>query len=359
MKAGQSEGKIKVLVVDDSAFYRQTFSEMFRSTGRFEVIGTVHDGVEAMRFLSKQKPDLITLDLEMPKMDGFTFLRWVMTNNPVPVIVVSSRADKANVFKALELGAADFIAKPSHWASLEIMKIRDVLLTKAEAVAGVQVHKLKPVQIAEPAPPSVPEAPPAGGSIQRVGSIDRIVVIGASTGGPPAITKILSELPGDLSVAYAVAQHMPPVFTHYFAERLGKVSKLLVGEARDGEVVEAGHVYVAPGGHHILFDKIGDKIHIVVRPESEADKYSPSVDILMKSAAEIFGHRAIGVLLTGMGKDGKEGMSQIKKNGGQTLAEAEETAIVFGMPREAILEGVVDKVVMLYEMSHEIARRCS
>jgi two-component system chemotaxis response regulator CheB len=356
MNPDPSGSKTKVLVVDDSAFYRQTFAEMFRSSGYFEVIGAVHDGVEAMRFLSKQKPDLITLDLEMPKMDGFTFLRWVMSNNPVPIIVVSSRAEKANVFKALELGAADFIAKPSHWASLEIMKIRDVLLSKSEAVARVPVEKLKPVQYPEMPTQAVAEA---RAPVKPAASFDRMVVIGASTGGPPAITKILSELPPDLSAAYAVAQHMPPVFTHYFAERLDKVSRLKVTEARNRELVEAGHVYVAPGGNHIVFEKYGDKIYIALRPESEEDKYSPSVDQLMKSASEVFGHRTLGVLLTGMGKDGKDGMRQIKHGGGQTLAEAEETAIVFGMPREAILDGVVDKVVLLYDISQEIIRRCS
>ncbi len=356
LKRMKSDRTIKVLVVDDSAFYRQTFSGMLRKSRKFEVIGTVADGLEAIRFLSNERPDVITLDLEMPRMDGFTFLRWLMSNNPLPVLVVSSRTAKPDVFMALQLGAVDFLGKPTHRASLEVMKIQDDLLAKVELAATVPIEKLK--TLGESLPDVEVRPFDIKRSIPKSQSHVDMIAIGASTGGPPAIEMILARLPGGLSVTIAVAQHMPSVFTKYFAERLNKMSGLHIKEAMSNEKVELNTVYVAPGGHHMSFEKENGVTRIVIEPCVEKDKYIPSVDVLMESAARVFGRHALGVLLTGMGKDGKQGMRRIKEQGGATLAEAEESAVVFGMPREAILEGVVDKVLHLYDIPEEIIRRC-
>ena len=354
----QPNRKIKVLVVDDSAFYRQTLSEMLKRSSKIDVIGVISDGTDTIRFLSKNKPDVIVLDLEMPAMDGFTFLRWLMSNNPLPVLVVSAHSEKSNVFKALELGAIDFLAKPTQRASFEILKIQKELIAKVELAATIPVEKLY-VQARRSAD-SLSIVTESKQLSEFHGSRDlvKVVTIGASTGGPPAVQSIITRLPNNLSATVAIAQHMPPGFTQYFAERLNKVSELPVREAKHGEIVQSGTVYVAPGGHHMAFEKKADDIRFSIKTRTEADKYTPSVDILMKSAAQIYGNKTLGVLLTGMGQDGKKGMRLIKEKGGATLAEAEETAVVFGMPKEAILEGVVDKILPLYSIPEEIIRRC-
>jgi two-component system, chemotaxis family, protein-glutamate methylesterase/glutaminase len=365
-----ADHRIKVLVVDDSAFFRQTFSDMLKTSSGIKVVGTAADGTEAIRFLSAEEVDVITLDLEMSRMDGFTFLRWLMTNHPLPVVVVSSRSESNNVFKALELGAVDFLPKPTKRASLEVMKIQQELLEKVELAATIPHTKIRPrlseeIRLikktrtrmpAEEKPSPLTSRPETGES--EVTEPVKIVTIGASTGGPPAIQTIVSQLPQDLSVAVAIAQHMPGGFTEYFAKRLDHLSQLKVKEASHEEAVEPGKVYIAPGGYHVTFEREKGVVRFSIKPRSEGDKYSPSVDILMKSAAEIYGRRTLGIILTGMGRDGKQGMRCIKENGGSTLAESEETAVVFGMPREAIEEGVVDKVLTLQNIPGEILKRC-
>jgi two-component system, chemotaxis family, protein-glutamate methylesterase/glutaminase len=354
MLPGKYKQPVKVLIVDDSAFYRQTFLGMLRSVREIEVIGTAPDGLEAMRFLSHTKPDVITLDLEMPRMDGFTFLRWLMANNPIPVVVISSRSEKSNVFKALELGAVDFVAKPTHRASLDVMKIQSELLAKVEAASNATMEKLTAREIEE-VKPVVPVRIVTGVG----GSPIQLIAIGASTGGPPAIERILQRLPEKLGLAIVIAQHMPPIFTQYFAERLDKIAHLRVKEGEQDEEVAKNTVYVAPGGNHMKLIRQGEKVHLSVETNSETDRYVPSVDFLLESAAEAYGSAVMGILLTGMGRDGKEGMRRIRKLGGVTVAEAEETAVVFGMPKEAIMAGLVDKVLLLHDIPGEIASRCS
>jgi len=350
--------KIKVLVVDDSSFYRQTLSEMLKRSSKIDVIGVLSGGADTIHFLSKRKPDVIVLDLEMPAMDGFTLLRWLMSNSPLPVLVVSAHSEKSNVFKALELGAVDFLAKPTQRASFEILKIQQELLTKVELAATIPIEKLC-VQAKRSADSlSIIAEPKQLPKLQGSRDLIEVVAIGASTGGPPAVQSIITRLPKNFSAIVAIAQHMPAGFTQYFAERLNKVSELPVREAKHEEVVQPGTVYVAPGGHHMAFEKKVDGIRFSIQTRMEIDKYTPSVDVLMKSAAHIYGKKTLGILLTGMGQDGKKGMRLIKEKGGATLAEAEETAVVFGMPKEAILEGVVDKILPLYSIPEEIIRRC-
>lgn len=341
-------------MVDDSAFYRQTLSGFLKEDPRIEVVGAVSDGGEAIRFIGQNHPDVITLDLEMPKMDGFTFLRWLMANDPIPVVVVSSRSEANQVLKALELGAVDFVVKPSQRASLEIHKVKNELHTKVLTAAGVARNKIfqktPESGTIRPLKAGVVSMGPAKG---KVG----IVAIGASTGGPPAIQGIMAKLPAEFPVPIVVAQHMPAGFTLYFAERLSKSSLFSVKEGATGDRLEPGWVYISPGGFHMTFQRTGDRVEIVLKPRSSEDRYSPSIDLMMLSAVEHYGPGVLGVVLTGMGSDGKLGMKAIKEKGGGTLAESEETSVVFGMPKEVIASGSADKILPLDQIAEELIRR--
>jgi two-component system chemotaxis response regulator CheB len=350
-----SDKKIRVLIVDDSAFYRQTLSTMLSSVSQIEIVGTARDGADAIMMMTKHHPDVITLDLEMPKVDGFVFLRWLMKNSPVPVVVVSSQSDQASVFKALELGAVDFIAKPTQQASWQILEIREELISKITAVSFVPIERL--VARASLQKQSIGKPmPPAQKDVKKILDI-QLVAIGASTGGPTAVQAITAQLPEDFPVPVTVSQHMPPGFTQYFAERLNKLSQVTVLEAHHGDLLKQGQVYICPGGYHMTFLKSREDIRIQLNPKQEADRYVPSVDQMFLSASEVYPGHVLGIILTGMGNDGRLGMRRIKEGGGQTIAESEETAVVFGMPKEAIAEGVVDKVLPLPQICQEVVRR--
>lgn len=349
---------VRVLVVDDSAYNRRTIIQMLESLPGVEVIGYACDGEEALRKVIDLQPDLVTLDLEMPRMDGFTFLRIVMQSRPTPVIVVSARSEDANVFKALEFGAVEFVAKPSARISPELFNIRDDLLHKVREIARTDMNKvLRRSAPQRPLPDRpAPRVVPSARSTSEL-PVEQ-VVIGASTGGPPALQAIFSAIQQPIPVAFAVSQHMPPGFTRAFAERLNKCSALEIREAASGEVVRAGQVLIAPGGRNLVFRRSGtDVIAQVVEPTAD-QRYVPSVDAMFESASGIFGTKLLGVVLTGMGNDGARGTTIIKEGGGQAIAEAEETSVVFGMPKEAIATGKVDKVVPLPQVCGEILRRC-
>jgi two-component system chemotaxis response regulator CheB len=349
---------VRVLVVDDSAYNRRTIIKMLESLPGVEVIGYACDGEEALRKVIDLKPDLVTLDLEMPRMDGFTFLRIVMQSRPTPVIVVSARAEDANVFKALEFGAVEFVAKPSARISPELFSIRDDLLHKVREIARTDMNKVLRRSVPEPPLPARTAARAVPSGSPRSGLAVEQVVIGASTGGPPALQAIFAAIQRPLPFAFAVSQHMPPGFTRAFAERLNKCSALEIREAASGDVVRAGQVLIAPGGRNLLFRRSGaDVVAQVVEPAVD-QRYVPSVDAMFESASGIFGASLLSVVLTGMGNDGARGTAIIKEGGGQTLAEAEETSVVFGMPKEAIATGKVDKVVPLPQVCGEILRRC-
>lgn len=349
---------VRVLVVDDSAYNRRTIIKMLESLPGVEVIGYACDGEEALRKVIDLKPDLVTLDLEMPRMDGFTFLRIAMQARPTPVIVVSARSEDANVFKALEFGAVEFVAKPSARISPELFNIRDDLLHKVREIARTDMNKVLRRTAAEHSPLVRPGVRAMAIAEPRMEPPVTQVVIGASTGGPPALQAIFAAIQRPIPVAFAVSQHMPPGFTRAFAERLNKCSALEIREACTGDVVRAGQVLIAPGGRNLLFRRSGaDVVAQVAEPAAE-QRYVPSVDAMFESASGIFGAKLLGVVLTGMGNDGARGTTIIKEQGGQTLAEAEETSVVFGMPKEAIATGKVDKVVSLPQVSGEILRRC-
>lgn len=350
---------VRVMIVDDSAFYRQAIAGMLKSSGYVVVAGSAADGGEAIKSLPALKPDVITLDLDMPRMDGFTFLRWLMANQPMPVLVISSHSENNNVFRALEMGAIDFVAKTTEKASADFLKLRSELVSKIETVAKITTEKLKDLR--KMAAKAGLTAPPDGHAVFKGHSTKTqfdVVVVGASTGGPSAIEAILGGLPKNFPVPVVIAQHMPAGFTHYFAERLDEITQIEVKEARSGDVLEAGRVLICPGGHHARLRMVEDKVVIHTTPRQESDKYVPSVDALMISASDLFKSKVLGVLLTGMGNDGKLGIQKIKERSGVTVAESEETAVVFGMPKEAILTGMVDKVMPLSEISEEVIRQC-
>ncbi len=349
---------IRVLVVDDSAYNRRTIIKMLEEMGGIEVVAYACDGEEALRKFFDHRPDLITLDLEMPRMDGFTFLRFVMQSRPTPVIVVSARSEDENVFKALELGAVEFVAKPTARISPELFSIQNDLQRKVREIARTDMAKV----LSRPAPGSRPTRPAekAGTRPQAVGEGAKIsqVVIGASTGGPPALQAVLSAIQKPIPVGFAISQHMPPGFTRAFAERLNKFSALEISEARSGDVMEPGKVLIAPGGKNLLFRLRGNAVVAEVADPLSSQRYLPSVDAMFESASEIFGSRLLGVVLTGMGNDGAQGVRRIKQGGGQAIAEAEETSVVFGMPKEAIATGSIDRVLPLPQIGAEILRRC-
>ena len=350
--------RIKALVVDDSAYNRTVISKMLSSDREIEVVASATDGVDAIAKTLRFLPDVITLDLEMPNMDGFSFLRWLMHERPTPVIVLSSRSDSRSVFRALELGAVEFLAKPESRVSRSIETVQDDLLFKVHAVLNLQMSKVKSTMDLLAKEHAAPVVPKEDEARREQGPVE-VVAIASSTGGPPALQAILTALPGDLSAAVVIAQHMPAGFTRSFAERLNKLSALVVREAAAGDRVEPGTVLIAPGGHHLVVKKDKDGLLTDLASRGASDMYVPSANRLLVSVAQACGPAVLGVVLTGMGKDGAEGVVAIKQKRGQCLAESEESAVIFGMPQEAIKTGAVDKVLPLGAMAEEIKQRCA
>lgn len=333
--SGQSQ-ELRVLVVDDSAFNRRSISDMISDSPGVRVVGKAADGEEALRLVHVMEPDVVTLDLEMPKMDGFTFLRILMSRTPLPVIVVSSYSQKENVFKALEFGALDFVAKPDTMTT-DVSAVRQELLAKIGLARQIRARTR---QVVRP----VVEAPSAPRPVASKGAPpSHVVVIGSSTGGPSALMEILSALPRTARYAVLIAQHMPDKFTRTFAERLDRRCQMTVCEAQSDDVVLAGHVYLCPGRHCMELVRSGNELRVrVVHPGPE-DRYVPSADRLFASAAAVMGDKTLGVVLTGMGDDGSRGAIEIHAKGGRILAEHESSAVVYGMPRAAVRTGCVER----------------
>jgi two-component system, chemotaxis family, protein-glutamate methylesterase/glutaminase len=344
--------KIRVVVVDDSAYNRRAITRMLEELPGVEVVGYATNGEEGIRRVIDLTPDLVTLDLEMPRMDGFTMLRILMASTPVPAIVISSTSGDEKVFKALELGAVDFIAKPTTIISDELLKIQQDLHDKVQAVFKLNMARVQKRSEPAPRPVEIAKAQSAA-----AGSLD-MVAIGSSTGGPPALQRIFSAFSEPLPFAIAISQHMPPGFTATFAERLNRSTGFEVREARDGDEMLPGRALLAPGGKNLLFSVIGGKVVAQVVPPGPKDRYIPSVDAMFVSLAEIYRSRMLAVVLTGMGNDGAKGVREAKRLGAQVIAESEESAVVFGMPREAIATGLVDRVAPIDAMAREIVYRC-
>jgi len=346
--------KIRVVVVDDSAYNRRAITRMLEELPGVEVVGYATNGEEGIRRVIDLTPDLVTLDLEMPRMDGFTMLRILMASSPVPVIVISSTSGDEKVFKALELGAVDFIAKPTTIISDELLKIQQDLHEKVQAVFKLNMARVQKGSEPAPSAPDIALPPPAAGSAANID----VVAIGSSTGGPPALQRIFTAFKEPPPFALVISQHMPSGFTNAFAERLNRSSGFEVREARDGDEVIAGRALIAPGGKNMLFARMGEKIVARIVPPGQKDRYVPSVDVMFRSCAEQYGNRMLAVVLTGMGNDGALGVRDAKRMGAQVVAESEESAVVFGMPREAIATGLVDRVVPMDAMVREIVFRC-
>ncbi len=347
---------LKVLVVDDSAYHRRTLSRIIAAAPGFEVVGTASDGEEAIKKVVTLQPDLLTLDLEMPRMDGFTFLRWLMRTLPRPTLVVSSRESNKSVFRALELGAADFVLKPVSYASERLGQIEGEVIAKLREIAAVRPEKLAQRAQRLAALPQEPAVRKKAAVAAATGRY-RCVAIGASTGGPPALQQVLTALPPDFPAAVVIAQHMPEGFTRMFAERLDRIVGLRVKEAEGDEELVPGLVLLAPGGKNLVV-QLGMGGRVFARLESPApnDRYVPSVDRLLASAVEAYGRQLLAVVLTGMGDDGAQGVRSARAAGALTIAEAEESCVVFGMPREAVRTGAVQRVLPLPEIGTAIAR---
>ncbi|MGC3996192.1 MAG: chemotaxis-specific protein-glutamate methyltransferase CheB [Anaeromyxobacter sp.] len=335
---------VRVLLVDDSDMSRAAVEVILRDAPGMEVVGTARDGDEALRTVDRVRPDLVLLDLQMPRMDGFTFLRLLMARCPTPVLVVSSNPREQDVFKALDLGALDFLAKPAVGGAPE--DFREELLDKVETLRQLRLEHLGPPRPAGPLAAVRPEQL-------------RVAVLGASTGGPHTLRQLLATLPRDLPLALVVAQHMPERFTATFAERLARTTSFTAKEAESGDLVVPGRVLVAPGGRHLELVRGPDGVRAEVRPADpgrSGSRYAPSVDRLLASAAAALGPRACGVVLTGMGQDGAEGILAVKRAGGLTLAESSASAVVYGMPQSAVATGAVDEELDLAGLAARLAR---
>jgi two-component system chemotaxis response regulator CheB len=339
-----------VLVVDDSAYNRKMLRTLLLAMDEVDSVDVVSNGEEAIKAVMADPPDVITLDLNMPRMDGFTFLRWLMRNRPLPVVVVSAEGGEKNVFKALDLGALDFVVKPLRYASERIVEIRAELQEKVRAVAGKNVAPyLKDLKKAK----AKPETAPGAVKPKKAEGVAGVLIIGASTGGPSAIQRVLAQMSADFPLPIIVVQHMPPVFTRQFSVRLDKNTPFMVSEAEDGDPLVPGQVLVVPGGNHLEIVKQQGYV-AAIRKKSKGDRFVPSIDITMTSAVDTLGAGIIGVLLTGMGNDGAEGLLKIKQAGGQTIAESEESTVVFGMPRAAIQKGAAGSVLVLDRIPQKV-----
>lgn len=331
---------VKVLVIDDSAANRRTLTELLESAPDVQVLGRAADGEEGLRRVVELRPDVVTLDLEMPRLGGYTFLRLLKATAPTPVIVISSYAHKSDVFKALELGAFDFIPKPPKTTPETLELLRAELLEKVRAARHV-----KPA----------PRASPPTASKVALSDVPFVVAVGASTGGPPAVQRLLEGLAAEPSPCLLVCQHMPSQFTRAFAERLDRIGPFTVTEACDGDSLVPGHVYIAPGGRHMEVVERAGRLELRTPSPVGHDKYAPSVDRLFSSVARTLGSRALAVVLTGMGADGSAGVRELYAAGAEVWAESEETAVVFGMPHEAIATGGVKRVLPLGEIGPTLA----
>jgi two-component system chemotaxis response regulator CheB len=354
--------RIRALVVDDSPSNRRSIADILSNASDVEVVGHAADGEEALRLVTQLKPDVVTLDLEMPKMDGFTFLRILMGRTPIPVIVISSYSQKENVFKALELGALDFVAKPDRARDPDLETLRAAVLAKVMLARGVrspfQARRVAdPAPAPKPAPAPAPAAGPKAVPAKTPAALppQHLVAIAASTGGPSALMDVFSKFPRGYKNAVLVVQHMPENFTRTFADRLARRGGVHVTEAREFDAVDAGVGFVCPGRQCMEVESTPRGFRLKLRPASDQDRYVPSADALFASVAKAAGPRAVGVVLTGMGDDGCRGAKAIVDAGGIVVAESEETAVVYGMPGAVIRAKLAKKSLPLLELADWLA----
>lgn len=370
--------KIRVLVVDDSAVVRQSLSSILESDPEIEVMGTAADPIIAVKKIMKEVPDVITLDIEMPRMDGLTFLRKIMSQHPIPVVVISSLTTSGTevAMRALEYGASDIIGKPamnpdvffqdSHIMLCDVVKAAaqsklerknpkkyNDLAQSTHADVDKSSSKKQPLQVAPKYSADVMIEKSTGHDTFI--STEKVIVLGASTGGTEAIRVLLREMPDNMP-GIAIVQHMPEGFTRSFSNSLNQISKLEVKEAENGDKLYKGRVLIAPGNKHMLLKRVGKEYFVEVKEGPLVNRHRPSVDVLFRSAARYAGNNAIGVILTGMGNDGAKGMQELHDTGAHTIAQDESSCVVFGMPKEAIKAGGVDTTLPLKEINQHIVK---
>lgn len=347
---GVMKKKIKVLIVDDSALIRKLLTEMIGRQPDMVVVGAAPDPLVAREMIRALDPDVLTLDIEMPKMDGLDFLERLMRLRPMPVVMVSTLTTKGAeaALRALELGAVDLVAKPKLDIVNGLKEYAGEIADKIRMAAGAQIRK---APASTPSPTVVKEA--AVSTLQRTGSTEALIIIGASTGGTEAIKEVLMKMPPGCP-GILITQHMPEAFTKSFAARLDGICRIRVKEADDGERVLPGHAYIAPGNRHMAVRKSGANYVVALSDDPPVNRHRPSVEVLFRSAAQYVGANAVGVMLTGMGKDGANAMLEMKQAGAHNVAQDEASCVVFGMPKEAIAVGGVDQVLPLQAIANSV-----
>ncbi|HQI82270.1 MAG TPA: chemotaxis response regulator protein-glutamate methylesterase [Deltaproteobacteria bacterium] len=349
--------KVKVLIVDDSALVRQTLNDILSADPRIEVIGLATDPFNAVDKIMKTVPDVITLDVEMPRMDGLTFLKKIMSQHPIPVVICSSLAGKntETALKALEFGAVEVIHKPALGTKQVLQESSTLLCDVVVAASQTRTKKLsKEPMLVQPklsADVIIPKARPDA----VLQTTEKVVTVGASTGGTEALKVFLEAMPGNCP-GIVIVQHMPEGFTSAFSRRLDSICQITVKEAANNDTVLPGHALIAPGNHHLLLKRSGARYFVEIKDGPLVSRHRPSVDVLFRSAARYAGRNAIGVIMTGMGDDGAKGMLEMKEAGAYTIAQDDESCVVFGMPHEAIKLGGVDRVLSLEAIAPEIMR---
>jgi two-component system, chemotaxis family, protein-glutamate methylesterase/glutaminase len=351
--------KIQVLIVDDSAVVRNTLADIINADPRLTVMATAPDPFAAAERMRSQAPDVITLDLEMPRMDGLTFLEKIMSQRPVPVVICSSLTEKGSLsaLKAMELGAVEVIAKPVIGTRAFLEESRIHICDAVHAAATARLKKIAPWRPIEPklSADAVLAKPAASKAMVR--TTDKVVAVGASTGGTEALRVLLEMLPAD-SPGLVIVQHMPENFTRAFAERLNTICQVTVKEAQNDDTVMRGRVLIAPGNRHALLKRSGARYYVEIKDGPLVSRHRPSVDVLFRSTARYAGANAVGVIMTGMGDDGAQGMLEMKSAGAFTIAQDEASCVVFGMPKEAIKKGGVDRVMPLDGIAGMVLRQC-
>jgi two-component system chemotaxis response regulator CheB len=341
---------LRVVVVDDSAYVRKVVREILSRSPFVEVVGTARDGREALDLVEQLDPDVVTCDLIMPELDGVGFVREQMQRRPVPIIIMSIANETAEAaLTALDAGAIDFVQKPTALASEKIFEVSTELIEKVKAAGQIELNRIAP----RPALPAATKSEPAT-KIAGNHSVD-LVVIGISTGGPQALKRLIPQLPSDFPVPVLMVMHMPVGYTEMYAAKLNELSHLQVKEAAEGDEIKPGRVFLAPAGRHLSVKREANgKVvtHLDARPFNTLHK--PAVDVLFESVAEVYGHRVLGVVMTGMGSDGKQGAAWIKSQGGLVFTEAESSCVVYGMPSVVMEAGLSDKSVALEDMAHAI-----
>ncbi len=351
---------VKVLVVDDSALVRQTLTDILASDPAIEVVGAASDPYAAAKKLETTVPDVITLDIEMPRMDGLTFLKKLMTQHPIPVVICSTLTESGSetTLRALEFGAVDIILKPKIGTKKFLEEARIRVCDAVKGAARARIKKISSTQIKVQPKLSADAVLPGPKGKAMFQTTEKVVVVGASTGGTEALRVFLEALPQDCP-AVAIVQHMPEHFTAAFAKRLNGICRITVKEAEDNDTMLRGQALIAPGNKHMLLKRSGARYYTEIKDGPLVRRHRPSVDVLFRSAARYAGKNAVGVIMTGMGDDGATGMKELKDVGAYNIAQDEATSIVFGMPQEAIKLGGVDKVMPLSAIAYEVVRACS